>query len=139
MLLVVLPKIRQLGVYTFFLTCSAAGFHYGEYGKTLTDEVVNTIDWSTKVNYLKRNPVTIASQTDQVFQQVWAKVILSGIHLVGQILIFHDNREFQNKGIKHIHAPIHLPGAPKIYQNMDIKVTKFIDEYIICTLSDQQK
>ena len=47
MLLDVLAKIRQLGVYTFFLTCSGAEFRCSEiipvvahqYGETLTDEL----------------------------------------------------------------------------------------------------
>ena len=88
MLLDVLAKIRQFGVYTFFLSCSAAEFHWTEiiqvvacqYGEILTDEQVNAMDWSTKVNYLKRNPVTVARQIDYVFKQLWGKVILSGMH-----------------------------------------------------------
>ena len=59
------------------MTC--AEFHWTEiiqvvahhYGKILTDEQVNAIDWSTKVNYLKRNPVTVAREIDYVFQQLW--------------------------------------------------------------------
>ena len=68
MLLNVLAKTRQFGVYTFFVTCSAAEFHWteiiqviaGQYRQTLTHEQVNEMDWSTKVNYLKRNPVIVA-------------------------------------------------------------------------------
>ena len=49
MLLDVLAKIRQFGVYTFFLTCSASEFHQTEiievvafqYGEILTDEQLN--------------------------------------------------------------------------------------------------
>ena len=41
--------------------------------------------WGTKTNYLKRNPVTAARQIDYLFQQLWGKVILSGMHPVGQI------------------------------------------------------
>ena len=82
MLLDVLAKIRQFGVYTFFLTCSAAEFHWTEiihivarqYGETLTDEEVNSVDWGTKMIYLKRNPVTVARQIDYLFQQLWAKL-----------------------------------------------------------------
>ena len=67
MLLDVLAKIKQFGVYAF-LTCSFV-LHLTEiikvvvrqYGETLlTDEEVNVIDWSTKVNYLKRSRFTIA-------------------------------------------------------------------------------
>ena len=28
--------------------------------RKLTDEEVNTMDWDTKINYLKRTPVTVA-------------------------------------------------------------------------------
>ena len=115
MMLDVLAKIRQFGVYTFFVTCSAAEFHWTEiiqvvacqYGEILTDEQVNAMDWSTKVNYLKRNPVTVARQIDYIFKQLWGKVILSGMHPIGQILNFDDRREVQNRGTKHMHAPIH--------------------------------
>ena len=52
MFLDVLAKIRQFGVYTFFLTCSAAEFFWTEiiqivarqYRETLTDEEVNSMD-----------------------------------------------------------------------------------------------
>ena len=61
-----------------FLVCSAAEFHWTEiiqviacqYGGILTNEQVNAMDWSTKVNYLKRNPVTVARQIDYVFKQL---------------------------------------------------------------------
>ena len=77
-LLDVLSKFRLSEVYTFFLTCSAAEFHQTEiikvfarqYGETLTDEEVNVMDWSTNANYLKRNPLTVASQTDHAFKQL---------------------------------------------------------------------
>ena len=68
MFLDVLAKTRQFGIYTFFLTCSAAEFQWTEivqvvahqYWQKVTDEQVNPMDLSTKVNYLKRNPVTVA-------------------------------------------------------------------------------
>ena len=64
------------------MTCSAAEFHWTEtiwvvsreYGQTPTDEQVNTKDWYTKVNYLKKNPVTVSSQIDYVFKQLWVKL-----------------------------------------------------------------
>ena len=98
MLLDVLAKTRQFGVYTFFLNCSAVEFYWTEiiqvvaheYGQMLTDTQVNEMDWSAKVNYLKRNPVTVARQIDYVFKQSWGKVILSGMHQIGQILNFDD-------------------------------------------------
>ena len=67
----------------------------------LTDEQVNAMDWITKVNYLKRNPVIVARQIDYVFKQLWVKVILSRMHPIGQILNFDDQREFHNRETRY--------------------------------------
>ena len=64
------------------MTCPAVEFHWTEiipvvahqYEQALTDEHINAVDWSTKVNYLKSNPVTVARQIDNVFKQSWSKV-----------------------------------------------------------------
>ena len=55
-MIVVTLQIRQFGVYTFFISYSAAEFHWteiiqvvaGQYGEVLTDEQVNAMDWGTK-------------------------------------------------------------------------------------------
>ena len=50
------------------------------------------------VNYLKKKtPFTVARQIDYVFKQLWGKVILSGMHPIGEILSIDDCREFQNR------------------------------------------
>ena len=74
MLVDVIAKIRQFGVYTFFLTCFVAEF------------------------YLKRNPITVARQINYVFKQLFGKGILSVMHCTGQILHFDNRRESQNRG-----------------------------------------
>ena len=117
MLLDFLAKVRQFGVSTFFLTWSAAEFNWPEiiqivayqYGETLTTEEVNAMDWSTKCNYLKRNPVTVARQIDYIFKQVFKHVLYNGFHPIG-----HDGKgEFQNRGNLHPHINIHVVDAPK--------------------------
>ena len=97
------------------------------------------MDWSTKVNYLKRNPVTVAKQIDYVFNILWGKVILSGMHPFGQILNFDDRREFENRGTEHMHAPIHIVDAPKIGENEDSEVIEFIVKCIKCALPNAIK
>ena len=77
-LLDVLAKNRQFGVYTFSLTCSAAEFQWSEiipivarqYRKTITDDQVNAMDWSTKVNYVRRNSVTVVKQINYAFNKL---------------------------------------------------------------------
>ena len=62
-----LLKLGSLEI-TLSLSCSTAEFYWTEiiqvvprhYGEILTDEQVNAMDWSTKVNYFKRNPITVA-------------------------------------------------------------------------------
>ena len=88
---------------------------------------------------MKRNLVTGARQIDYVFKQLWGKVILSGMHPIGQILNFDDRREFQNQGTEHMHAPIHIVDVPEIDENEDSKVVEFIDKFITCALPDETK
>ena len=131
-----LLKLGSLEYALFFFSCSAAKFHWTEtiqvfgcqYGQTLTDEQINAMDWSTKVHYLKRNPVTVARQSDYVFRQLWGKVISSVMHTIGQIWNFDDRREFENRGTEHMHAQIHVVDAPKIDENKSSEVGEFIDK-----------
>ena len=145
MLLDVLAKIRVFDVYTFWVTGSAADFHWTEiikvvacqYGENLTDEEIKAMYGSTKLSYLKRNPVTVARQIDYIFKQLWGKVILGGMHPIGQILNYDDRREFQGRGTEHFHAPIHVVNAPKIDKNKDEEVVQFINKYVTCCLPDE--
>ena len=124
------------------MTCSAAEFDWTEiiqvvpcqYGETQTDEQETPMDWTIKVNYLKRNPVTVAGQIYCVFKKLRGKVILNGIHPIGQILNFDSQREFQNRGTEHIHAPIHVVDAQK-----DSEVVEFTAKYTTCALTDETK
>ena len=111
MLLDVLATIRQFGVNTSFLSCCAAEFHWTEiiqvvacqYGEIVTDEQeINGLEYKGKL--FEKKSVTVARQIDYVFKQLWGKVILSGMHPIGQILNFDDRREFQNRGTEHMHA-----------------------------------
>ena len=65
-----------------------------------------------------------------VFKQLWVKVTFSGMHPIGQILNFDNQREFQNRGTEHMHVPIHIVDAAKIDENVDSEVVEFIDKYI---------
>ena len=144
----VLAKVRQFGVPTFFLTLSAAVFHWPDlikivarqYGETLTTEQVNEMNSTTKVKYLKRNPVTVARQIDYIFRQVFGKVIYNGMHPIGQILNHDERREYQMRtGVEHVHACIHVQNAPKIDKDKDSDVEEFIDKYITCSLPDENE
>ena len=93
------------------------------------------MDWDTKCWYLKRNLVTGACQSDYVFNSLQGKVILSGTHSVGQILNYKGiRRKYQGRVTKHFHAALHIENAPKINEDDDQVVNKFIEKYISCLL-----
>ena len=140
-----LAKLRQYGPYTFFLTGSAAEFHWPEviqivarqYGEYFTEQEIKNMNWQTKKNWLQRNPVTVARHIDFIFQQLWDKVILSGIHPVGQILNFDLRKEMQGRGTAHFHAALHVKNAPVLDKDSDKAFTSFADKYISCSLPDE--
>ena len=41
--------------------------------------------------------------------------------------------------MEHMHAPIHVVDALKIDEDNDSEVKEFIDKYILCALSDEEK
>ena len=78
-------SLKNLTVWgiRFLFYYFALKFHWTEtiqvpahqYGEVLTDEKVDTKDCSKKVNYLKRNPVTVARQIDYVFMYFEVKLL----------------------------------------------------------------
>ena len=143
-----LAKTRHFGVHTWFLTWSANLFQWTniikniarEYGEELSDEVIENMDWSTKVKYLKRNPVSVARQIDHVFKTLWGEVVMSGMHPIGQILNFDERGEFQNgTGNKHIHSGIHVKDAPKVDEDSDETVIEYVDTFVTAALPDEKK
>ncbi|XP_066924610.1 uncharacterized protein [Clytia hemisphaerica] len=148
MMLDVLAKCRAFGPRTYFLTWSAALFKWTniikvvatQYGESLTDKDVNNMNWSEKVQYFKRNPVTVARQIDHIFNKVFPKMLINGLHPIGQILNYNDRREFQHRtGLEHVHSQVHIKDAPRINDSSkDNEVIDFIDKYITCSLLDKE-
>jgi len=142
MTLDILAKIRQYGPPTFFMTFSAAEFKWTDiikivakqFGENLDDETINNMSWSTKVKYLKLNPVTVARQIDYWFNCLWKNVVMSGLHPIGQVLNYDDRREYQDRGAQHMHVTVHIEGAPQFDESSDEKITAFIDRYITCEI-----
>jgi hypothetical protein len=140
-----LAKLRQLGPYTFFITGSAAEFHWTEiiqvvarqYGEQVTADDVTAMDWKTKRSWLERNPVTTARQIDYIFEQLWGKVILSGAHPVGKILNYDRRKEMQGRGTEHFHAAVHVKDAPRLGTATDGEVVAFVDKYVTCAIPDE--
>jgi hypothetical protein len=134
-----LAKIRHYGPYTFFISCSAADFHWPEliqivakqYGEHYDlDYIATEMDKITKRNWRARNPVTIARHIDFIFRKLWGNVILSGLHPVGQILNYDIRKEIQSRGTAHFHSAVHVKEAPIIDKNSDEGIISFVDKYV---------
>jgi hypothetical protein len=81
--------------------------------------------------------VTAARHIDYIFEQLWSKVILSGLHPIGQILNYDLRKEMQGRGTAHFHAAVHVHGAPKLDIDSDSSFTAFADKYIKCELPNE--
>ena len=140
-------KVRQLDIYTFFITFTADQLGWphiikaiaAQYGVTLTDEEIRALSFHEKCVWLKRNPVTAARMIDNTFTALFGKVLMSGMHPIGKILNFDERSEFQGIGVKHIHVCIHVHGAPIIGKQSDEEVIAFIDKYISCSIPDKDE
>jgi len=134
-----LAKIRYYGPYTFFISCSAADFHWPElihivakqYGEHYDLQYIEEeMDKKTKRTWLARNPVTVARHIDFIFRKLWGNVILSGLHPVGQILNYDIRKEMQSRGTAHFHSAVHVKDAPIVDKNPDDDVISLIDKHI---------
>ncbi len=94
------------------------------------------MDWKKRHEWLQRNPVTVARQIDYIFEQLWGKVILSGVHPVGQILNYDIRKEMQGRGTAHFHSAVHVKDAPKLDEASDEEFAAFADKYISCSIPD---
>ena len=81
--------------------------------------------------------MTVARQIDFVFEKLWGKVILSGLHPIGQILNYDLRKELQSRGTAHFHSALHVKDAPKIGVDPDDDVTHFIDKYVKCNIPNK--
>ena len=125
---------------------SAADFHWPEliqiiarqYGEIYSLEQIEEMTWLQKRNYLARNPVTAARHIDYIFQQTWKKVILSGLHPIGQILNYDIRKEMQSRGTEHFHSALHVYNAPILDKDSDEEVIAFINKYITCEIPDKE-
>ena len=92
------------------------------------------MNWSTKCGYLKRNHVRVAWEINYIFKKLWGKIIVSGMHPIGQIFNYDDRREHQGKGTEDFHTQIHVLDAAKLDEHDDDFVTDFINKYVTCSL-----
>ena len=67
-------------------------------------------------------------------ESFFSQYLLSSAHPLGHITDYVIKIEFQMRGSPHAHCLLWVKDAPKIYQDPDDIVCKFIDKYITATI-----
>jgi hypothetical protein len=143
----VMAMVRQLGVFTLFVTLSAAETHWKELLKILKKTVdneddadVSELDFEEKSRLIRTDPVTCSLYFEHKFQEVfktWKKTD-DGPFGKFKILQYYFRIEFQHRGSPHVHMILWLNNAP-IFDadkpNLFHHIEEFIDS-IISTSSD---
>ena len=85
-----------------------------------------------KMNWLKKNPVIAARQADYLFTKfLGPNVIMSGMHIIRQIINYDETREFQERCVQHPHYAIYVKDALKLDENNNSEIVEFIDKSLI--------
>lgn len=92
------------------------------------------LDWSEKNEVLKSNPVTVARMFEHRFHVFQTDVILSPVEPIGKVADYFQRVEFQQRGSPHMHCLYWVENAPKLDQDGEEAVCKFIDKYVSCAL-----
>ena len=134
--------LKQLGQPTFFVTFSAAEMRWPEIIEVIQaqrgeDMPVEEMDWATKADILRSNPVTIIRMFEKRVEALMRDLILSPAQPLGEVLDFFFRVEFQARGSAHIHSLFWIKDAPQLDVDPEEKVTAFIDRYVSCQLPDE--
>lgn len=128
--------VRQLGVFTFFITLSAAESHWMELLKILKKTVdnedvddVSGLSFEEKSRLVRSDPITCALYFNHRFKELkktWMKTTEGpfGNH---KINFTYHRIEFQHRGSPHVHMIVWLENAP-IFDPGDVNCfTDFVD------------
>lgn len=138
-----LAAVKQLGIFTWFLTLSAADLKWTDtiqsialqYGHTLSDERVKNMLWEEKCKWLRENPVTAARHFDFKLKKLFQDIILhKQLQPLGPISNYFYRIQFQQRGSPHAHCVIFVDKAPQFAINSREEVVAFIDKYSTCAL-----
>lgn len=142
----VLAMVRQLGIFTLFVTLTAAETHWMELLKILKKTVdkeedadVSNLDWTEKTRLIQSDPATCALYFDHRHKELvktWN--VKDGPFGEHEVVHRFYRIEFQHRGSPHVHmilwlknAPIFNPEEPASFRDVE----NFIDK-IITTSSD---
>lgn len=147
----VFAMVRQLGVFTLFITLSAAEAHWPELliilKKTVDKETVDSdyvanLDFAEKARLIRLDPVTCALYFDHRFKQLKKTWFNADGPFAGfEVEHFYFRIEFQHRGSPHVHMCLWLKGAPQYDPNDEAcegRVVDFIDSIATTCNEDEE-
>ncbi|XP_078340715.1 uncharacterized protein LOC111117892 [Crassostrea virginica] len=134
--------LRQLGIPTWFCSFSAAEFRWDEIISSILHQMNDDrkpcdLDWSDKSEILRSNPVTVARMFEHRFHIFQRNVIMSPAKPIGNIIDFFVRVEFQQRGSPHMHCLYWVENAPKLDEDSEETICKFVDKYITCAVPSE--
>lgn len=144
----VMAMVRQHGIFTLFITLSAAETHWIALLKILKKTVdneddadVSDLNFEEKARLIRLDPVTCALYFNHKFREIkktWTNTN-DGPFGNYKLKLSYHRIEFQHRGSPHVHMLVWLENAP-IYNPNDasscIPVTEFIDSIITTNSND---
>ncbi|XP_059178285.1 uncharacterized protein LOC131957470 [Physella acuta] len=139
----VLAQVRQNGIFTFFITLSAAETHWPElivslmrtvHKKDITEEEAMALSFNQKAELIRKDPVTCALHFDHRFRELRKTWNTEGGPFEDyKMENLYYRIEFQHRGSPHVHMLVWLKNAPAFdAESNDSKeeCIKFIDKMI---------
>ncbi|KAG5666323.1 hypothetical protein PVAND_014358 [Polypedilum vanderplanki] len=135
----VLGMVRQYGIFTLFITLTAAETHWKELlvilKKTvdmedITEEAAGDLSFEEKARLIRTDPVTCAQYFDHRFKEVrktWINVE-NGPFGKYKIIHYFYRIEFQHRGSPHVHMVIWIENAP-IFVPYDVESEAIVAEF----------
>ena len=91
---------------------------------------VSENEYCSKYTYLQQNPITGVCMFQHRLQSIFSQYLLNDAHPLGHITDYVIKIEFKMRGSPHAHCLLWVKDAPKINQDSDDDVCRFIDKYI---------
>ena len=105
-----------------------------QFGRKLSRTDVMKMSIQERSHYLQQNPITGVRMFQHRLESFFSQYLLSSAHPLGHITDYVIKIEFQMRGSPHAHCLLWVKDAPKIDQDPDEVVCKFIDKYITATI-----
>jgi hypothetical protein len=130
---------EELGSASFFMTLSSNEWTWLRLKEFLIENNKDIADIEAySINELfALDPVSVSIFWEKKFRAFFNKVILAPeLSALGKITHFFWRREYQMRGVQHVHSKLWAKDAPFFGSDSDDAIINYIDKHITCRLPD---